>query len=59
MNDTTKATKPVVCECGFNIWDHEVVRSRVLRIRDDGYFEGKCRCKRWVLLPVRLDGNPG
>lgn len=50
----TKATEPIQCECGFKIWDGEVVRSRVLRIRADGWFEAKCRCKRWIPLPVRF-----
>lgn len=50
----TKATEPIQCECGFRIWDGEVVRSRVLRIREDQQFEAKCRCKRWIALPVAL-----
>lgn len=47
-----KTTDPITCECGFKIWDGEVVRSRVLRIRPDGYFDAKCKCKRWIKLPV-------
>lgn len=45
---------PIDCVCGFKIWDGEVVRSRVLRILPDGHFEAKCRCKRWVKLPVKF-----
>jgi len=52
---TTQSTpQPIVCECGFRIWDGEVVRSRVLRIREDEHFEAKCRCKRWIELPVKI-----
>ena len=45
---------PITCECGFRIWDSEVVRSRVLRITPAGWFEAKCKCKRWVSLPVKM-----
>jgi len=51
---TQAAPQPIVCECGFRIWDGEVVRSRVLRIREDDHFEAKCRCKRWLSIPVAL-----
>lgn len=52
----TKATEPIKCECGFRIWDGEVVRSRVLRLTDTDQFEAKCRCKRWIAIPVYLGG---
>lgn len=51
----SQRTEPVTCECGFRIWDGEVVRSRVLRILPDQHFEAKCpRCKRWNKLPVKF-----
>jgi hypothetical protein len=53
-----KKTEPVVCACGFKIWDGEVVRSRVLRILPDRHFEAKCKCKRWVKLPVKYTASP-
>lgn len=41
----------VQCECGFDIFDGEVIRSRVVRLKDRGA-EAKCRCKRWVRVPL-------
>lgn len=54
-----RPSEPIQCECGFRIWDGEVVRSRVLRVRDDGWFEAKCRCKRWIFIPVALRPRSG
>lgn len=41
--------KKAVCECGFVVCDGEVIRSRVVHIRNG---QAKCRCKRWVEVPV-------
>lgn len=42
------------CECGQAIYDGEVIRSRVVRIRPgDHELEAKCRCKRWVRLYMK------
>ena len=45
-------TRPVVrCACGYTLFDGLVVRSRVVRVLVKGT-EAKCRCKRWVALPL-------
>jgi len=41
----------VRCECGFAVFDGEVLRARVVRLLPRGA-EAKCRCKRWVPVPV-------
>lgn len=48
---TTPAS--VSCECGRVIFDGEVITTRVLRLFPVA--EAKCRCKRWVRVPVRLE----
>lgn len=48
---TPRSPSPVRCSCGFLIFDGEVLRSRVL-LPDQGL--AKCRCKRWVPVPVGL-----
>jgi len=50
-----KPPAPIQCKCGFRIWDGDVVRSRVLRLTSGARFEAKCRCKRWIRVPVSLD----
>ncbi|MGE0487298.1 MAG: hypothetical protein AB7Q81_24300 [Gammaproteobacteria bacterium] len=61
MTATALATAPIAtrkdCLCGFTMYDGEVIRSRVVRVRTDARLEGKCRCKRWVALP--LVARPG
>lgn len=42
------------CLCGFNVFDGEVVRCRVLRVFPTGVCQAKCRCKRWVKVPLAL-----
>ena len=42
---------PVRCECGFLVFDGQALRSRVVL---PGKGVAKCRCKRWVEVPVRL-----
>lgn len=41
---------PVHCECGRVIFDGEVITSRVVRLFPVA--AAKCRCKRWVVVPV-------
>lgn len=43
--------QPVRCSCGFAVFDGEVIRARVVRLLPRGA-EAKCRCKRWVPVPV-------
>lgn len=45
---------PVICECGFKIFDGEVIRSRVVHLVKG---EAKCRCKRWVSVPANLSST--
>ncbi|MFZ5658754.1 MAG: hypothetical protein ACOY5C_02730 [Pseudomonadota bacterium] len=45
------ARQEVVCECGFRLFDGEVIRARVVKLGDHGAY-AKCRCKRWVGVPV-------
>ena len=42
---------PVRCECGFLIWDGVALRARVV-LPARGI--AKCRCKRWVSVPIGL-----
>ncbi len=42
----------IKCDCGHDVFDGIVFRTRVLRLRPDGVTEGKCRCKRWNELPL-------
>ncbi len=42
------------CECGFHIFDGEIIRCRVLRVFPDGRCEAKCKCKRWIEVPLSL-----
>lgn len=44
-----KRPASVICECGFKIFDGEVIRSRVVHLQRG---EAKCRCKRWVQVPI-------
>ena len=46
----------VRCECGHPLFDGIVVRARVVRRRPDNTFEAKCRCKRWLPLPLVYTG---
>lgn len=39
--------------CLREIFDGLVVTSRVVRVLPDGSTEAKCRCKRWVTVPLR------
>lgn len=41
----------VTCDCGYRIFDGEVVRARVVKPAEG---LAKCRCKRWVRVPVAL-----
>jgi len=43
----------VRCRCNRVVFDRLVVRARVVRVNPDGTAEGKCRCKRWVRLPLK------
>jgi len=43
---------PVVCECGHTVFDGLVIKSRVVRLLPRGGGEAKCRCKRWVPVPI-------
>lgn len=49
---------PVSCACGRVIFDGAVITTRVLRLFPRA--EAKCRCKRWVPVPVayRPDTRP-
>ena len=46
----------VRCECGSVVFDGLVVKSRIVRVLPKGA-QAKCRCKRWV--PVPLTYSPG
>jgi len=47
-----QSSRPEVhCSCGFSIFDGEVIRARVVRLVSRGV-EAKCRCKRWVPVPL-------
>ena len=50
-NPITSLRPPVSCECGFLVFDGQVLRARVIRLKAQGA-EAKCRCKRWVAVPV-------
>jgi len=39
----------VVCQCGFVIFDGEVIRSRAVKPKQG---LALCRCKRWVQVPI-------
>lgn len=41
---------PVQCECGRTVFDGLVITTRVVRVFPVA--EAKCRCKRWVRVPV-------
>ena len=50
-SDST-ATRPAVrCTCGLVIIDGQALKSRVLLL-DGDRGRAKCRCKRWVSVPV-------
>lgn len=49
-----KAAGSVTCTCGYRLFDGEVIRSRVVK-PSEGL--AKCRCKRWVRVPVCLSGG--
>ncbi len=51
------ARPPVRCECGREIFDGLVVRSRVVRVLPRGGAQAKCRCKRWVPVPLTYSDN--
>lgn len=42
----------VRCECGRTIFDGVAVRARVVRALPRGGAQAKCRCKRWVAVPL-------
>lgn len=47
------AERPEVrCECGRVIFDGVAVRARVVRALPRGGAQAKCRCKRWVSVPL-------
>lgn len=50
--DIPPGRDPVVCPCGFRIYDGEVIRSRVIRVMETGCEAKCCRCKRWSLVPI-------
>lgn len=50
-----KAPQPVDCECGFRIFDGEVIRSRVVKLFPVPV--AKCRCREWVRVPVVYFAN--
>jgi len=54
-----KKKNSVTCDCGFPVFDGEVIRSRVIRLCDEQgqplkQALAKCKCKRWVGVPVSL-----
>ena len=51
QGDVAPPRKPVECACGHRIFDGEVIRARVVRLLGRGA-EAKCRCKRWVAVPL-------
>lgn len=43
------------CTCGHLIFNGEVLKCRILRLKDGGA-EAKCnKCKQWVDVPLSLD----
>lgn len=50
---------PIACErCAQVIFDGEVFKTRVIRLRPGGGTEAKCRsCKGWVALPLVMGHN--
>ncbi|MFP4615581.1 MAG: hypothetical protein ACLFRB_06865 [Thiohalorhabdus sp.] len=46
----------VVCECGHVVYDGEVIRARCVHPESG---TAKCRCKRWVAVPVGLIRSAG
>lgn len=50
------APAPVRCACGFDVFDGQAVRARVLLVQPDGSVQAKCRCKRWVVVPLWYGG---
>lgn len=47
------ATRPAVrCTCGHPLFDGQALRARVLLVQPDGAVAAKCRCKRWVRVPL-------
>lgn len=47
------AERPEVrCDCGRTIFDGVAVRARVVRALPRGGAQAKCRCKRWVPVPL-------
>ncbi len=52
ITDPVQSIRPVVrCDCGQVLFDGVVIKSRVVRVLPVGA-EAKCRCKRWVKVPV-------
>lgn len=56
MQSMPKISEPapkanVRCSCGHVIFDGRVIKSRVVMVDDHGA-QAKCRCKRWVSVPV-------
>lgn len=59
-NNTSYIMPPreeVRCKCSHVMFDRIIIRSRALRVAPDGSVEGKCRCKRWLKLPLIYTGN--
>ena len=48
-----RALPPLRCGCGFELFDGQALRARVLLVQADGSVQAKCRCKRWVVVPLR------
>ena len=49
--------RPAVrCVCGQYVFDGVVIKSRVVRVLPIGA-EAKCRCKRWVAVPVSYQSS--
>lgn len=47
---------PIACFCGRRIFDGEAIRSRCVVLYGGGA-KALCRCKRWVMLPLRWVGG--
>ncbi len=39
--------------CDRELFDGIVVKSRVIRINPDGQANAKCRCTKWVTVPLQ------
>ncbi len=51
LKTTEPLRHPVRCTCGHLIFDGAAIKSRVVLL-DTAGGKAKCRCKRWVSVPV-------